>query len=438
MEEEHSKGPSHNNPEETAEYVRSVNSLSQSSDTNICGFDHYKCLDAWETFLHTLSQLLSKLDSAYFTKMDTEIILDTIPDKACDAFLAHPEEAAIRIQQRVSSDEIPVGPEVISKMHLQGNLPCFDKKGQQAVTRLFSHLQDAHNHMAEVAKAIINVSEVSSPEQFTFVLQLAVRPIVQLRIPPHLSAPTELKFEKERLTPEEINEENCCNLILPQPFHPRFTKLDSKDPTRCLAAAAHFLIRKKLFNSKCTQLHVAKDFAVAEKKLHLAISGRKYDPGKKALKRKLTSDEKTADPKPSTSKDESTSTQQPQGKTISEQQPEDESISEQQPEDESISEQQPEDESISEQQPEDESISEQQPEDESVSEQQPQDDSVSEQQSQDESIPEQQQHTSDTLTSQSSDDSPLPDYGSALKIFTTKDPGSIPKKPRYSLQPKPK
>ena len=85
-------------------------------------------------------------------------------------FLARPEETATRIQQRVSSDEIPAGPEVLSKMRLQGNLPCFDKKGQQAVTKLFGHLQDTHNHMAEVAKAIVNVSEVSSPEQFTFVL----------------------------------------------------------------------------------------------------------------------------------------------------------------------------------------------------------------------------------------------------------------------------
>ena len=215
MEEEPLKGPSHNNPEKAAKYVRSVNSLLQSFVTDIRGFDRYKRLDAWETFLHALSQLLSKLDSAYFTKMDTEVILDTIPDKACDAFLARPEEAANRIQQRVSSDEIPTGPEVTSKMRLQGNLPCFDQKGQQAVTKLFSHLQDTHNHMAEVAKAIVDVSEVSSPEQFTFVLQLAVRPIIQLKMPPHLSAPTELRFEKERLTPEEIAEENCCNLILP-------------------------------------------------------------------------------------------------------------------------------------------------------------------------------------------------------------------------------
>ena len=74
-----------------------------------------------------------------------------------------------------------------------------------------------------------------------------------------------------------------------------------KHPTRCLAAAAHFLIRKKLFNSKYPQLLVAKDFAVAEKKLHLTVSRRKYDPGKKAPKKRHTSDDKTADPKPSTS-----------------------------------------------------------------------------------------------------------------------------------------
>ena len=84
---------------------------------------------------------------------------------------------------------------------------------------------------------------------------------------------------------------------------------------RCLAAAAHFLIRKKLFNSKYPQLLVAKDFAVAEKKLHLAVSGRKYDPGKKAPKKRRTSDVKTAAPQPSTSQD------QPQDESISEQQP---------------------------------------------------------------------------------------------------------------------
>ena len=105
MEEEHPKGPSHNNPEEAAKYVKAVNSLLQSFVSDIRGFDRYKCLNAWETFLHALSKLVSKLDSAYFTIMDTQVILNRIPDKACAAFLAHPEEAANRVQQCVSSAE---------------------------------------------------------------------------------------------------------------------------------------------------------------------------------------------------------------------------------------------------------------------------------------------------------------------------------------------
>ena len=58
------------------------------------------------------------------------------------------------------------------------------------------------------------------------------------------------------------------------------------------------LFNKKLFNTKYPQLLVARDFAVAEKKLHLTVSGRKYDPGKNAPKKRRTSDVKTADPKP--------------------------------------------------------------------------------------------------------------------------------------------
>ena len=151
-----------------------------------------------------------------------------------------------------------------------------------------------------------------------------------------------------------------------------------------MAVAAHFLIRKKLFNTKYPQLLVAEDFAVAEKKLHLAVSRRKYDPGKKAPKKRCTSDVKTADPKPSTLLDK----------------------------------------------PQDKSISEQQPQDKSISEQQPQGASASEQQPQGEASTDTQQ---EPVPSQFSDDDELPDlYALARKTFATKDPRSIPKKPKYS------
>ena len=145
-----------------------------------------------------------------------------------------------------------------------------------------------------------------------------------------------------------------------------------------MAAAAHFLIRKKLFNSKYPQLLVAKDFAVAEKKLHLTVSGRKYNPGKKAPKKRRTSDVKTAAPKPSTSQD------QQQGESISEQQPQRESITEQQPHGKATTD------------------------------------------TQQEPVP-----------SQFSSNDSLPDlFATTTKTFEMKDPRSIPKKPKYSLRPK--
>ena len=122
MEEEHTKEPSHNNPEEATNYVKAVDTLLKTFVSDIRGFNPYARQDAYKNFLHTLSQLLSKLDSTYFTKMDTEVVLDTIPDKECATFLERPEETADKVQQRVSSDNIPTGPEVTSKMRLHGNI----------------------------------------------------------------------------------------------------------------------------------------------------------------------------------------------------------------------------------------------------------------------------------------------------------------------------
>ena len=139
-----------------------------------------------------------------------------------------------------------------------------------------------------------------------------------------------------------------------------------------MAVAVHFLIRKELFNSKYPQLQVAKDFAVAEKKLHLATSGIKYDPGKKApRKRRTPSDNMTAS-KASTSEE-----QQPtQSKTVTEQQPQSETVTDTQ-----------------------------------------------------------QEHVPSQFSSDDDEELPNP-FPSSSKTFETKDPKSIPKKPKYSLRPK--
>ena len=159
-------------------------------------------------------------------------------------------------------------------------------------------------------------------------------------------------------------------MILPQPFHPKFSSISFKHPTRCLAAAAHFLIRKELFNAKYPQLQVAKDFAVTEKKLHLAASGRKYDPGKKVHRKRRTPSDNITAPKASTSEEK----QPTQSETITEQQP-----------------------------------------------------------AQSETVTDTRQEHAPSQVS-SNDDEELPDpFPSSSKTFETKDPKSILKKPKYSL-----
>ena len=58
MEEEHTKEPSHNNPEEAANYVKAVDTLLKKFVSDIHGFNPYAHQDAYKNFLHTLSQLL--------------------------------------------------------------------------------------------------------------------------------------------------------------------------------------------------------------------------------------------------------------------------------------------------------------------------------------------------------------------------------------------
>ena len=90
-----------------------------------------------------------------------------------------------------------------------------------------------------------------------------------------------MHFEKERLTPEENFKEECLNIVLPHPKHPKLSKIPNKHPTRCLVAVTHLLLQKRMFNTKVLQATIAHKFGVEIKKLHLSMSGRKYNPEKK-------------------------------------------------------------------------------------------------------------------------------------------------------------
>ena len=122
---------------------------------------------------------------------------------------------------------------------------------------------------------------------------------MQLQVPARLCNPADLTFAKTSLTDEEMFEQRAVNNMLPRPHHPNLEAVDPKHPTRALAAAIHYQIRKKMFPT--SQNEIADLFEVERKKFFTSITGCEYEGGKKTIKKKT----KTLD-----TKEESTSPSQ--------------------------------------------------------------------------------------------------------------------------------
>ena len=277
----------HNNPDEAAHFLKDISDLMDVFMESISSFNRYAQEDAYLRYVFKLHKQMMELDHKYFKYASIDTVLDTIPDKWCKLSVEKPvDDTEDTIEHRQSQNSLPTGYDILTRLVHEANHKALDDARQKVVVELFSQLSDVHNNLSKVAKSISKLGQITNPEQFSFVLKLVVRPLIQLKIPPHLCSPRDLHFAKERLTKEECFEEMCVNEILTKPFHNKLSTIPLKHTTCCLATTTHYLLRKRMFDPKMSQAALTKEFVVAEKKLHLAVSGRKYDPGKKFPKQK--------------------------------------------------------------------------------------------------------------------------------------------------------
>ena len=252
----------HNIPKEATVYVKDVTTLVNTFMTHIHSFNRYEKLAAYQNFMFNLDKQLKELDKTYFEKSSVDAVLDLVCDKTCKLFvekpLIQPEEQQ-NIKKRQSEDNIPTTEEVLSRMVSSEGFKPLDDTGKAAVVELFANLQSAHDSLANVVGSIVDLAKVSNPDQFSFILSLTICPLIQLKLPPELCTPDKMCFEKERLTPEE-NFEECLNVVLCHPKHPKLSKIPHKLPTHFLAAATHLLLQKRMFNTKVSQATITHEF----------------------------------------------------------------------------------------------------------------------------------------------------------------------------------
>ena len=119
-------------------------------------------------------------------------------------------------------------------------------------------------------------------------------------MPACLCHPGELKFAKEHLTDDELYEQHRVHTVLPRPHHPNLDQVPAKHPTRALAGAIHYQLRKCMFTKfTASQTDIADLFQVERKKFFTSITGQEYEAGKKQTKAEKTKmAETTAKEKP--------------------------------------------------------------------------------------------------------------------------------------------
>ena len=195
---------------------------------------------------HTLFEI-----KEYFQKADKDVVLGLIDDKSCKMLRVETTKESEDREKfpdpRTSTDNIITGTQALSRLAAMPNFTVTQSNQWEMVCELFDSLQTVHTAIADVAGTLATLGRTLDPNQFQFLLKHSVCPLVQLQVPARLCHPGELKFAEEHLTNDELYEQYGVNTVLPRPHHPNLDQVPAKYPTRALASAIHYQLRKCMF-----------------------------------------------------------------------------------------------------------------------------------------------------------------------------------------------
>ena len=247
----------------------------------IHSYEPYRHHTACETLIEEYYDELVQIED-YFRDADKVLVAELIDDKTCKMVRVETakEKQARKTfaDPRISTSNILSGPAALTHLAALPNFKNINAESRERVYDLFNSLSRAHSAIADVAQNIAALGRQLDPDQFGFIFKHSVRPLVQLQIPSGLCSPTDLKFAKSNLTPEEQYDERVVNMTLPRPHHPDLATVKDKHPMRALAVAIHYHLRKRMYpHFPTSQTKIADLFAVKRKKFFTSVTGREYE-----------------------------------------------------------------------------------------------------------------------------------------------------------------
>ena len=298
------KRPGPINPIQAAAFVTATTTSIDKFITTIHKYELYTLQSCYETLIDEYYQELIQIED-YFKDADKDLVLDLVDDKTCKVIRVETQKDSEDRKRcpdpRISTPNLMTGATALTRLAALPNFEKIDGDDRAKVCDVFNSLSTTHAAIVDIANNLATLGRRLDPTQFQFLLKHSVRPLVQLQVPARLCNPADLTFAKTSLTDEEMFEQRAVNNMLPRPHHPNLEALDPKHPTRALAAAIHYQIRKKMFTKfPASQNEIADLFEVERKKFFTSITGHEYEGGKKATKKKTeTSDTKKEPTSPS-------------------------------------------------------------------------------------------------------------------------------------------
>ena len=153
----------------------------------------------------------------------------------------------------------------------------------EAISNIFSKLSEAHKAYAEAADGLAQMSTKVSSEHYTLILTAVTAPAIQLVLPPGMTSPaTALQPPPPQATTplgRAAIIDATKQKVLPDPSAPCLSECNKNTATRVLAMAIYLKLERKYLESMHSRMKVSTAFHCNVSQLTKTLTGVEYHSG---------------------------------------------------------------------------------------------------------------------------------------------------------------
>ena len=153
----------------------------------------------------------------------------------------------------------------------------------KAIGDIFSKLSEAHKAYVEAADGLAQMSTKVSPEHYTLILTAATAPAIQLVLPPGMTSPVTASQPPPHQATTPLGRAAIIDAtkqkVLPDPSAPCLSECNKNTATHILATAIYSKLERKYFDNTQSRMEVNTAFRCNVSQLTKALTGVEYHSG---------------------------------------------------------------------------------------------------------------------------------------------------------------